>query len=145
MHTTKYAAHLLRLYRMGIEILREQEVRVRRPDAAWLRVVLGGRYSHDELMALVAELRRELAEAEAASSLPAEPDVVAVEALVVDLQRRALGIHGSIWSMKDRSCSSTLIGSPTRARSIPSDGTGQGTWHVKLLAKYRICKKRSAL
>ena len=89
-YDTKHAAHLLRLYRMGIEILREQVVRVRRPDAAWLRAVLGGRYSYDELMALVAELRRELAEAEAASSLPAEPDVVAVEALVVDLQRRAL-------------------------------------------------------
>jgi hypothetical protein len=55
-------AHLLRLYRMGIEILSEQVVRVRRPDAAWLREVLGGRYSYDELMALVASLRRELAE-----------------------------------------------------------------------------------
>jgi len=90
-YDTKHAAHLLRLYRMGIEILRQQVVRVRRPDAAWLREVLGGRYSYDELMALVADLRRELAEAAAASALPAEPDVAAVEALVVDLQRRALG------------------------------------------------------
>ena len=89
-YDTKHAAHLLRLYRMGIEILSEQVVRVRRPDATWLRAVLGGRYSYDELMVLVAELRRELAEAESASSLPAEPDVVAVEALVVNLQRRAL-------------------------------------------------------
>ena len=38
---------------LGIEILREQVVRVRRPDAAWLRGVLAGRYSYDELMALV--------------------------------------------------------------------------------------------
>jgi predicted nucleotidyltransferase len=90
-YDTKHAAHLLRLYRMGIEILCEGEVRVRRPDAAWLRAVLGGRYSYDELMALVADLRRELAEAAAASTLPAEPDVAGVEALVVDLQRRALG------------------------------------------------------
>ena len=90
-YDTKHAAHLLRLYRMGIEILRERVVRVRRVDAAWLREVLGGRYSYDELMALVADLRRELAEAAAASALPAEPDVAAVEALVVDLQRRALG------------------------------------------------------
>lgn len=35
----KHAAHLLRLYRMGIEILREGEVHVRRPDAAWLHSV----------------------------------------------------------------------------------------------------------
>jgi hypothetical protein len=53
--------------------------------------VLGGRYSYDELMALVAGLRRELAQAAAASALPAEPDVLAAEALVVYLQRRALG------------------------------------------------------
>ncbi|GIK73608.1 MAG: hypothetical protein BroJett021_25960 [Chloroflexota bacterium] len=90
-YDTKHAAHLLRLYRMGIEILREGVVQVRRPDAAWLREVLGGRYSYDELMALVADLRRELAAAEAASALPAEPDAAAVEALVLDLQRRALG------------------------------------------------------
>lgn len=64
---------------------------MRRPDAAWLRTVLGGRYSYDELVALVADLRRELAQAAASSSLPAEPDVALVEALVVDLQRRALG------------------------------------------------------
>jgi hypothetical protein len=88
---TKHAGHLLRLYSMSIEILRQQVVRVRRPDAAWLREVLGGRYNYDELMALVADLRAELAEAAAASTLPAEPDAAAVEALVVDLQRRALG------------------------------------------------------
>ncbi len=65
-------------------------MRVRRPDAPWLREVLGGRYSYDELMALVADLRRELVEAAAGSALPAEPDAAAVEALVVELQRRAL-------------------------------------------------------
>lgn len=90
-YDTKHAGHLLRLYTMGIEILREQVVRVRRPDAAWLREVLGGRYTYDELMALVAELRAGLAQAEAASALPAEPDVAGVESLIVDLQRRALG------------------------------------------------------
>lgn len=42
-------------------------------------------------MALVAELRAGLAQAAAASALPVEPDVAGVEALVVDLQRRAWG------------------------------------------------------
>ncbi len=64
---------------------------MRRPAAARLREALGGRYSYDELMALVADLRAELAVAAAASALPAEPDAAAVEGLVVDLQRRALG------------------------------------------------------
>ncbi len=89
-YDTKHAAHLLRLYRMGIEILSEGVVRVRRPDAGWLREVLGGRYGYDELMALVAGLRSELAQAAAASSLPDEPDATAVEMLVIDLHRRAL-------------------------------------------------------
>ena len=100
-YDTKHAAHLLRLYTMGIEILREQVVRVPRPDAAWLREVLGGRYSYDELMALVAELRRELAQAEAASALPAEPDASAVEALVFELQRQALAIDAKNEAVAD--------------------------------------------
>jgi hypothetical protein len=41
-------------------------------------------------MALVADLRGELAQAAAASTLPAEPDAAAVEALVVNLHRASL-------------------------------------------------------
>jgi predicted nucleotidyltransferase len=89
-YDTKHAAHLLRLYRMGIEILREGVVRVRRPDAAWLREVLGGRYSYPELMELVAGLRTELAAAEAASTLPPAPDAETIESLVVQLHGRSL-------------------------------------------------------
>lgn len=89
-YDTKHAAHLLRLYRVGIEILREGVVRVRRPDADWLRQVMAGRYTYPELMALVEELQAELEEAEAHTTLPEEPDVAAVEALVVDLHWRAL-------------------------------------------------------
>lgn len=89
-YDTKHAAHLLRLYRMGIEILTEEVVRVRRPDAAWLRQVLDGRYSYPELMNMVTELRTELAAAEMSSNLPAAPDTDAVEALLVELHMRAL-------------------------------------------------------
>lgn len=89
-YDTKHAAHLLRLYRMGIEILRERIVQVRRPDAAWLREVLQGRYTYDELMDLVAALREELRRAEAESTLPATPDAAAVEQLVITLHRRSL-------------------------------------------------------
>ncbi len=90
-YDTKHAAHLLRLYRMGIEILREHVVRVYRPDAGWLKEVLQGRYDYPELMGLVAELRAELANAEAASTLPPEPDAGVIEGAVIELQRRALG------------------------------------------------------
>ena len=53
--------------------------------------VLQGRYSYPELMALVADLRAELARAETASTLPAEPDGAAIEQMVIELHRRALG------------------------------------------------------
>jgi hypothetical protein len=89
-YDTKHAAHLLRLYRMGIEILRDHTVLVLRPDATWLKEVLNGRYTYPELMTLVADLRHELARAEAASTLPAEPDAATIEAVVIDLHRRAL-------------------------------------------------------
>ncbi len=89
-YDTKHAAHLLRLYNMGIEILREQVLRVHRPEAAWLREVLGGRYTYPELMALVAGLRAELIAAEAASTLPDAPAAEAIEAVVVALHTHAL-------------------------------------------------------
>ena len=47
--------------------------------------------SHYRTALLVANLRGELVQAEAASTLPAEPDFAAVETLVVDLHRRSLG------------------------------------------------------
>ncbi len=89
-YDTKHALHLLRLYRMGIEILREGVVRVKRPDAAWLRSVRAGRYSYPELMQLVASLQQELAAAEAQTTLPLQPDEAAINALLVALHWQAL-------------------------------------------------------
>ena len=41
-YDTKHAQHLIRMLRMGIEILRDCEVRVRRKDAAELRAIRAG-------------------------------------------------------------------------------------------------------
>ncbi|MCL4834862.1 MAG: nucleotidyltransferase domain-containing protein [Caldilineaceae bacterium] len=89
-YDTKHALHLLRLYRMGIEILREGVVRVKRPDAEWLRSVKAGRYTYPELLEIVEDLQAELAEAERHTSLPATPDEAAIDALLVDLHWQAL-------------------------------------------------------
>lgn len=89
-YDTKHALHLLRLYRMGVEILREGVVRVRRPDAAWLRGVKEGRYTYPELRELVAGLQEELVEAERTTSLPDRPDEAAIDALLVELHWQAL-------------------------------------------------------
>ncbi len=89
-YDTKHAAHLLRLYRMGIEILKEGVVRVKRPDAEWLRSVQKGAYSYPELLTLIASLQLELAEAEATIHLPEMPDEAAVEALIMEMHSDAL-------------------------------------------------------
>jgi uncharacterized protein len=89
-YDTKHALHLLRLYRMGIEILQEGVVRVYRPDAAWLRQVKAGIYTYPELMALVAELKEELAAAEANTTLPEEPNRPQIDDLLISLHWRAL-------------------------------------------------------
>lgn len=87
-YDTKHAMHLCRLLVMGQEILREGRVQVRRPDGEWLRAVRGGLYSYPDLLAWAAEQTASLAELEASSPLPEEPDTAAVDALVVELQER---------------------------------------------------------
>jgi uncharacterized protein len=89
-YDTKHALHLLRLYRMGIEILTKGIVRVHRPDAAWLREVKTGRYTYPQLMALIEDLKEELTAAEATTALPEEPDRQQIEALLISLHWRAL-------------------------------------------------------
>lgn len=89
-YDTKHALHLLRLYRMGIEILREGEVRVRRPDADWLLAVKAGRYTYPQLLELVVDLQTELAEAERITHLPDRPDAEAIDSLLVELHWQAL-------------------------------------------------------
>lgn len=89
-YDTKHAVHLLRLLKMGIEILEHGEVRVYRPDREWLLAVRSGLLAYEELLATAASYEAHLQKAFEASPLPAEPNVTAAEALVVDLQERFL-------------------------------------------------------
>ena len=89
-YDTKHALHLLRLFRMGIEILREGVVQVLRPDAGWLLEVKAGLYTYPQLLAIIEELQIELAAAKSTTHLPPEPDRVIVEELLVSLHWRAL-------------------------------------------------------
>lgn len=89
-YDTKHAMHLCRLLTMGLEALREGAIRVRRPDADWLRAVREGLYDYDQLLAWAAAQEAEVRAAEASSPLPEEPDEAAVEELVIELQQRVL-------------------------------------------------------
>jgi hypothetical protein len=84
-YDTKHAMHLLRLLRMGREILAEGKVQVLRPDAKWLLEVRDGLLSYEELLELAKQGEAELAELMTRSPLPEEPDYEAAEKLVIEL------------------------------------------------------------
>jgi predicted nucleotidyltransferase len=59
-YDTKHASHLVRLLRMGKEILTKGTLTVRRPDAGELLAIRRGIWSYDELMSNVEPLQEEL-------------------------------------------------------------------------------------
>jgi len=80
-YDTKHAMHLVRLMRMGLEVLEHGELRVRRPDAEELRAIRGGALSYDALLAEAERLEQRMVEAAQRSSLPADTDYARVDAL----------------------------------------------------------------
>lgn len=82
--------HLLRLLRMGEEILREGVVRVLRPDAEWLLMVRNGALTYDQVLTYAAEHKARLAATTAQSPLPEEPDEKAADRLLIELQTEYL-------------------------------------------------------
>ena len=86
--------HLLRLLRMGEEILADGMVRVFRPDAEWLLSVRHGALSYEQVLALAAEHRARLDRLIATSPLPEEPDVRAANELLISLQEGFLFARG---------------------------------------------------
>ncbi|HNT74623.1 MAG TPA: nucleotidyltransferase domain-containing protein [Anaerolineae bacterium] len=89
-YDTKHAMHLLRLLRMGMEILATGEVHVYRPDREWLLAVRNGLLTYEELLALAAEYEARLSPLATTTHLPEAPDAAQVAALVVELQTRHL-------------------------------------------------------
>ena len=89
-YDTKHAMHLLRLLKMGAEILESGEVQIYRPDREWLMAVRDGLLAYDELLELAAAYETRLGELYDRSPLPEEADAEAAEALVVELQERFL-------------------------------------------------------
>ncbi len=89
-YDTKHAMHLLRLLRMGKEILAQGKVHVLRPDAKWLLEVRDGLLGYEELLELVKQEEAELAELTTHSPLPKAPDGDAAEKLVVELHEKFL-------------------------------------------------------
>ena len=96
----KHAMHLLRLMRMGKEIVKDAEVNVRRPDADYLLKVRAGEIDIEEIFKESRELLGEIDSLVAQSPVPEKPDADWAEKMMMKL------IH---WSMKKREAYSSLI------------------------------------
>ena len=90
-YDTKHAMHLMRLLQMGIEVLGQGQLLVRRPDAEFLLGVRDGALTYPELIALADERAGQLTALLETTRLPPEPNRAAVEALLIELHREALG------------------------------------------------------
>lgn len=94
-HLNKHAMHLVRLFMMGIDILKYQTIRTRRPDdeLELLKRIRDGYYMKDSVLnedfyKVVADYEKQFAEAEKVSTLPDSPDMNRVEEFVERINRR---------------------------------------------------------
>ncbi|PRP92849.1 putative nucleotidyltransferase [Enhygromyxa salina] len=88
-YDTKHGMHLIRLLRMGLEILRDGEVHVRRDDAEELLAIRRGELSYDALLAEAEALDQAMRAALETTSLPREVDEAALDELLFELLRDA--------------------------------------------------------
>jgi len=91
-YDTKNAAHLIRLLRMGVEFMRDGELQVTRPDAQELLAIKHGEWALEQVTLEAERLFARAEEAHAASRLPEEPDLDAINALTVEVIGEALDI-----------------------------------------------------
>lgn len=89
-YDTKHAMHLLRLLKMGEEVLSQGTLLVRRPDAKWLLGIRDGSHDYRSLLQLAEEQTQSLQSQMARSSLPEHPDGQAAEELLIRLHWHAL-------------------------------------------------------
>lgn len=84
---TKHAMHLVRLLRMGEEILTTGEVKVKRPDAQELLDVRAGAWSYEELLEYAEEKDNQIRTVLYKSSdLPKSPDIKLASKILTQIQ-----------------------------------------------------------
>lgn len=94
-YDTKHALHLVRLMRMGQEILATGAVNVRRADREELLAIRDGAWSYETLLTRAQDLYAQIEAAAQTSTLPDAPESEALETLCVELIERALQVESS--------------------------------------------------
>ena len=80
-YDTKHASHLVRLMRMGLEILTEHKVIVKRPDREEILSIKNGGWSYEQVMDFAKDMQVRLDEAYKITTLPKSVDFEKVNAL----------------------------------------------------------------
>jgi hypothetical protein len=84
---TKHAMHLVRLMRMGVEILTTGEVLVKRPDAEELLAIRNGAWSYDQIIEYAEYMDNEVREVwYNKTSLPKKPNVKLATKVLIEVQ-----------------------------------------------------------
>ena len=91
-YDTKHAMHLVRLLRMGHEILTTGEVHVWRPDAEELLAIRAGSWTFEQLVDYADEMDQKLSEAAETSPLPRTADRKFLDELCVNV------IHDTVFA-----------------------------------------------
>lgn len=86
----KHAMHLVRLLRMGSEILKGEGVKVFRPDREELKAIRNGAWSYEQLVDYAHVMDSKMGELEKASPLPYGPDWGRLDEICVQVVERAL-------------------------------------------------------
>jgi predicted nucleotidyltransferase len=89
----KHAMHLIRLSRMGVEIIGQGVVNVYRPDRDELRGVLRGEWTYEKLLESVAETDKQLEELYSKSPLRESPDRKRIAELYREICEEHYGIR----------------------------------------------------
>ncbi len=79
--------HLIRLLRMGVEIMRGEGVQVKRKDREDLLAIRGGQLSYDDLVAMAQEYERQLNDLYLTSDLPHTSDTEKINRLMLEIYR----------------------------------------------------------
>jgi hypothetical protein len=84
-YDTKHGMHLVRLMRMGYEIMCTGKVIVKRPDAKELLEIRAGAWSYEELLDFATGMEKSIEVAASLSPLPRAPDREALDKLCIAL------------------------------------------------------------
>lgn len=80
-YDTKHASHLVRLLRMGYEILTDKKVIVKRPDRDELLSIKRGAWTYEKVMEYAEEMQKRLDESYKTTTLPKTVDYVRINRL----------------------------------------------------------------